>query len=250
MEKDTKELVKIKAEITEQLEDKETFNSLLVTTFKGLDAQLMKRAIMEGVMRGFTFNDFLEKNVYAVPFGGGYSLVTSVDYARKIGMRSGIVGKSAPEYEEKDGKVISCSVTVKRKVEEYVGEYTAKVYFSEYTTGKNLWQSKPRTMIAKVAEMHALRMACPEELSQTYMEEELQTDSKPVRDVDFIVCAEKLEAAKTLDELNTVWANLPVEAKQELENLAKKLKKGFEKPKPKKVTKKKDEKVLGKSNKK
>jgi hypothetical protein len=29
------------------------------------------------------------------------------------------------------------------------------------------------TMIAKVAEMHALRKACPEELAKSYIEEEM-----------------------------------------------------------------------------
>ena len=54
-----------------------------------------------------------------------------------------------------------------------VGDYTAKVYFTEYSTGRNLRNTKPRTMIAKVAEMHALRSAFPEEMAQQYVEEEM-----------------------------------------------------------------------------
>jgi hypothetical protein len=42
------------------------------------------------------------------------------------------VGVSAPSYEEKDGKIISCTITVKRKVGEYIGDYSATVYFDEY----------------------------------------------------------------------------------------------------------------------
>src|SRR5262249_1271140 len=117
-----------------------------------------------------------ERNVYAIPFKDGYSLVSSIDYARKLGMRAGVVGKSAPSF-EMDGKaILSCTVTVKRQVKGVIGEWTATVFFTEYNTGKNLWNSKPRTMIAKVAEMHALRMACPEELSQTYSEEEFDKE--------------------------------------------------------------------------
>ena len=123
-------------------------------------------------MRGFEFKDFLDKNIYAVPFGGSYSLITSIDYARKVGMRSGVVGKSAPVYQEQDGKIISCSVTIKKEIKGLIGDFTSLVFFDEYNTGRNQWASKPRTMIAKVAEMHALRMACPEELSQAYSEEE------------------------------------------------------------------------------
>lgn len=165
-------VVSVKNEINKQLGDKETFTSLLTTTFKGLDGATAKRAMMEGMLRGYKFTDFLQKNVYAIPFKEGYSLVTSIDYARKLGMRSGVVGKSAPTFEMDNAKIISCTVTIKRKVGEYVGDFTATVYFDEYTTGRNLWGSKPRTMIAKVAEMHALRMACPEEMSQLYTEEE------------------------------------------------------------------------------
>lgn len=168
----------INAEISRELANEAVGRALLATTFKGLNATSMRQAIMEGMIRGFTFKDFLEKNVYAIPYGNGYSLITSIDYARKKGMRAGIVGKNAPIFEMDGGHIISCSVTVKRRVKQDIGEYTATVYFDEYTTGKNLWTSKPRTMIAKVAEMHALRMACPEELSQTYTEEEMESEAE------------------------------------------------------------------------
>jgi hypothetical protein len=196
------DLIAIKNEINTQLGDKETLNALLVTTFKGLQPQSVKRAIMEGVMRGFTFKDFLEKNIYAIPFRDSYSLVTSIDYARKVGMRSGVVGKSAPSFEMDGKNIVSCTITVKRKVGEHIGEYSATVFFDEYTTGKNLWVSKPRTMLSKVAEVHALRMACPEQMSQMYIEEE------GVRgEVDAVVKVEpddyrpRLEGVQNLEEL-------------------------------------------------
>lgn len=216
-------LIKIQEEVAQELASPEVMTALITTTFKGLSPENVKKAIVEGMMRGFKFKDFLEKNVYAIPFQYTYSLVTSIDHARKVGMKSGIVGKSAPIFEEKDGKILSCSITVKRKVNEYVGEYTATVYFNEYTTGRNLWNSKPRTMIAKVAEMHALRMACPEELAQSYTEEELEKEtSRPP--IDFEECKGRLETTQNMDELKSVWASLPVEAKQELQTLKEDLK--------------------------
>lgn len=199
-------LITIKEEINKQIADKEVFGTLLATTFKGLEGATAKRAMLEGMMRGFTFKDFLEKNVYAIPFKGAYSLVSSIDYARKLGMRSGVVGVSAPSYElfGADNKVISCTITVKRKVEEYVGEYSATVYFDEYNTGYNLWKTKPKTMIAKVAEMHALRKACPEELSQVYVEEDYQKET-PETDLLDEGIKSKVANAKTLDELKTIY---------------------------------------------
>lgn len=225
-------LVEIKKEINAQLADKEVLNAVLATTFKGLSQDKAREALMEGMLRGHSFQDFLKKNVYAVPFGGGYSLVTSIDHARKIGMKSGVVGVSKPEYEidEERKEIISCTITVKRRVGEDIGEFTATVYFNEYNTGKNQWQMKPRTMIAKVAEMHALRKACPEELSQNYTEEEFQGESRTtVKAFDLTPYKEKIEAVSSLDELRTVWSSLPSEAKTALEEAKNTLKEKFTK---------------------
>ena len=46
------------------------------------------------------------------------------------------------------------------------------VALDEYTTNKNLWSTKPATMIRKVAVVQALREAFPSSLSQLYIEEE------------------------------------------------------------------------------
>ena len=222
-------LVEIQKEIKQELGNKETMNALVQTTFKGLNPAVVPTAILEGMTRGFKFKDFLEKNVYAVPFGNNYSLVTSIDYARKIGMRSGVVGKSAPSFTFKENKAIdSCSVTIKRKVGDYVGEYTATVFFDEYSTGRNLWTSKPKTMIAKVAEMHALRMACPEELAQSYVEEEMVSEHQiAAKQLDVTPYKAKLEASKSLEELKVVWSALPIEAKQQLEEVKNQLKNSY-----------------------
>lgn len=211
----------IKREINKQLGDPETMKSLLDTTFKGLEAATMKRALLEGMVRGFEFKDFLEKNVYAIPYGQSYSLVASIDHFRKIGARSGVVGIDAPKFEyNADGKIVACSITVKKRFADgYIGEFTAEVDFNEYSTGKNLWSSKPKTMIAKVAEMHALRKACPEELAKVYVEEEVQKRSEPVRaesviDLDFY--REALKGCKTQEALERIWADMPGEAKTAL----------------------------------
>lgn len=218
----------ISQEISTELAKEPVQRALLTTTFKGLDVTKMKQAIMEGMIRGFTFKDFLEKNVYAIPYGGGYSLVTSIDHARKVGMRNGVIGVSAPTYEMNDKEIISCSVTVKRRAGEDIGEYTATVFFDEYNTKKNQWLSKPRTMIAKVAEMHALRKACPEELSQSYSEEEVQKEVVAPSVIDIDSYKQKLESTTSLEEMKSVWADMPLQAKKELENLKLILKKKYE----------------------
>lgn len=219
----------IQVQVTKELANKQTFDTLVATTFKGLKPENIKLAIVEGMIRGFNFQDFLEKNIYAIPFGEKYSLVTSIDYARKLGMRSGVVGKSAPTYDEDNGKIISCSITIKRKTGDYIGDYSSKVYFSEYSTGRNLWTSKPRTMIAKVAEMHALRMACPEEMSQVYVQEEVDKETTlELPEIKIEDYKNKLESTKSLQELGTVWSSLPIKAKEELKVVKDNLKKQYE----------------------
>lgn len=174
---------RINTTLNRELADPKTVGALLATTFKGLDATKMKQALMEGMIRGFEFRDFLVKDIYAIPFAAGYSLMTSIDHARKRGMRSDVLGVGEPTYGmTTDGKKIEwCAITIKRLVKGHIGEFTAKVYFDEYYkagyNGKpSLWDTKPRTMIAKVAEMHALRKACPEELSHIYVEEEFESE--------------------------------------------------------------------------
>lgn len=226
------DLTIITQDINRQLADPKVATALLETTFKGLTQENMKKAIMEGVIRGYTFKDFLEKNIYAIKYGDGYSLVTSIDDARKRGMKSNVVGTAAPIYEMSDEKTpagipkpISCTITVKRLVGTTIGEFTAQVYFDEYyKEGKtwngeykpSMWDQKPRTMIAKVAEMHALRKACPEELAQAYIEEELK-DKKETPEFDFKPHLERVNSVSSLQELQTVWASLPIQAKENKE---------------------------------
>lgn len=243
------ELSLIKKEIDTQLVDKAVVQSLIATTFKKFSVELMKSAMLEGMIRGFSFKDFLEKNVYAIKYGDGYSLVTSIDNNRKIGMRSGVIGTDAPIYtmtaeKTKSGIPMpeSATVTVKRMIDGHIGEFTATVYFDEYyKEGKtyegkytpSMWDSKPRTMIAKVAEMHALRKACPEELSQMYVEEEGDRSDRGIIHVDAVTeesCATTLLDAASLDELRDAWAKVPVAFKSKLEAIKEEKKKKLSAP--------------------
>ncbi len=163
------------------------------------------------MIRGFDFKDFLNKDVYAIPFKDDYALVTSIDYIRKVASQNGLVGKSAPVYGMDNGDM-TCSITVKRQVNGVVGEYTAMVYLSEYTTKKNQWETRPRTMLAKVAEMHALRMAFPEELAKSYVEEEKGAEHAEAKNavdkIDLEAIKNLFEACETVENITETWQNL------------------------------------------
>lgn len=231
MEKES-QLQLVEKEFKRELKvNQEALKALLQTTFKGLTGETMQKAIFEGMLRGYTFKDFLQKDVYAIPYGNNYSLVNSIDYSRKIAMRSGLAGKSEPQFKElENGKIVSCTITVKRNVEGVIGDYTATVFFDEYDTGRNLWQTKPHTMLAKVAEMHALRSAFPEEMAKQFIPEEMQKEViAPIEQVNLEEHEAKLKGAKTLEELQGVWANLPQVAKNQFKGLATELKSNFKK---------------------
>lgn len=219
-------ITKVNEEIANNFNNQATANALLATTFKGLNVVVAKEAMLAGMLQGFTFENFLKKDVYAIGYGQSYSLVTSIDWSRKTASRAGLAGKDAPVYQFDDnGNIMSCSVTVYKILDGLRCPFTALVFFKEYTTGKNLWASKPMTMIAKVAEMHALRMAFPEELSQAYVEEEvtpIKVEATPVEhNIDEYKA--KLDVAKTIEEMREIWGTFPLSVKnnQELINYAK-----------------------------
>jgi phage recombination protein Bet len=62
--------------------------------------------------------------------------------------------------------------------------YYSEVPLAEYSTGKSNWQKMPGTMITKVAEMHALRGAFPQEFQGMYSSEEMdQAQQQPAQQV-------------------------------------------------------------------
>lgn len=74
------------------------------------------------------------------------------------------------------GEILGAYCTVKRKNSSK--SMYVFVEFREYTTGKSLWGSKPATMIKKVAEAQALRMAFQELFAGSYCEEEMEKGSR------------------------------------------------------------------------
>lgn len=128
--------------------------------------------------------DPLLKQLYFIKYGNQVSYVTSIDSYRIIAHRTGLfVGVDEPVFEyDKTGKLTHCTVTVYKLIQSERYSFSAKVKFSEYNTGKNQWASKPETMIAKVAEAHALRKAFPQDLSGVYTADEMDQatlNSKP-----------------------------------------------------------------------
>jgi phage recombination protein Bet len=115
----------------------------------------------------------LTKQIWFVKVGGKWTYQVSIDGFRAIAQRSGLyAGQDEAVYSYDDkGNILSCSVAVYRK--DWIRPCVGTAFFKEFSTGQNLWHSKPHVMISKVAESIALRKAFSEEMSGLYGEGEL-----------------------------------------------------------------------------
>lgn len=139
------------------------------------------------------------KEVYFVKYGAQPAqIVVSRDFYRKramvnpnfSGIEVGVI------VQNEDGSIKNLEGAFKTKNQELVGAW-AKVYmknfeipvyvavaYDEYVQLKDgrpnkMWNAKPCTMLTKVAESQALRMAFPDEFSGTYGEEEYPEQKQP-----------------------------------------------------------------------
>lgn len=166
--------------------------------------------------------DPIAKQIYMIPRWDSklnknvYTPQTSIDGLRLIAERTGRYAPGpATKFEVENGKLISATSFVKKMTadgtwhtveatayfEEYVQTYTDKR--SGETKIAGLWESKPRTMIAKVAESQALRRAFPNEMSGLYVDGELD------KDVVDVMPREDNLSQEQLDELYAMSIQLP-----------------------------------------
>ncbi len=124
--------------------------------------------------------DPLLKQLYFIKYKDRVSYVTSIDSYRIIAHRTGHFAGTdepvytySPENQAPNKKPTHCSITVYRLVQGIRCGFAAKVKFSEYDTNQNNWAKMPETMIAKVAEAHALRKAFPQDLAGVYTQDEM-----------------------------------------------------------------------------
>ena len=120
--------------------------------------------------------DPFAKQIWAVKYGNNPAAIfAGRDGFLAIAHRSGkFDGMESGTRQDESGDLIGwCKVYRK----DMAHPFEVAVPLAEYSTGKNLWQSKPKTMIIKVAESHALRRAFG--ISGLYSPEEIDTGDRP-----------------------------------------------------------------------
>lgn len=104
--------------------------------------------------------DPLKKEIWMVKYGSGAAnIFAGRDGFLNIAHSTGQFGSMETTYEfEQDGitpKSATCIIWRK----DYDKPFKNTVFYREYSTGQNLWRSKPCVMIGKVAESSCLRRA-------------------------------------------------------------------------------------------
>lgn len=127
------------------------------------------------------------EEIYLVGYAGQYSVITGINGFRKIAAETGqLAGMDDPKFDvmpdgsfktaaqlKQEGKVpTTCTVTAYRLMSGVRCPFTHTALFTEFSTGKNKWQTMPFQMIAKVAEAFALRKGFSDRLTGLQIEEE------------------------------------------------------------------------------
>jgi phage recombination protein Bet len=131
--------------------------------------------VMIELARKYQLDPFA-RQIWLVKYGGSPAQIfCGRDGYLAIAHRSGVFdGMEAGADKDAEGQLYGwCKVWRK----DMSHPFEVRVYASEYSTGKNLWKDKPRTMIQKVAEAQCLRRAFS--ISGLYSPEEIDTCDRP-----------------------------------------------------------------------
>ncbi len=112
--------------------------------------------------------------IHFVKYGTGPgTIVIGVDGFRRRANKTGkLNGINRGVIKDKDGKLTGGWAEVFRK--DWEKPVREEVSLSEYNTGRAMWAKIPETMIKKIAEVAALRIAFPDELGELHIEEEME----------------------------------------------------------------------------
>lgn len=170
--------------------------------------------------------DPVARQIYAIQRGGKWGIQVSIDGARLVAERSGQYrGQTAPQWTSDGATWVDVWLAKEPPAAARVGVYrdgftepmTAVATLDQYRpAGKApMWDKMPALMLAKCAEMLALRKAFPQDLSGLYTSEEMdQAGSQPMTVVEHapqIPTSWSLDwkaaaaACRTLDVLKGVW---------------------------------------------
>jgi len=152
------------------------------TVAKNATAEEFKLFLLRCKQKGL--NPLEPGQIYFVKYGSSPgTIVIGVDGFRSIAASTGKhTGTQRGIIRDETGKCIGGWAEVYRS--DWSKPAREEVSLSEYNTGKAMWQKMPETMIKKVAEAAALRIAFPNELGGLYSADEMEQAAPKERNVD------------------------------------------------------------------
>lgn len=126
--------------------------------------------------------DPLSKQIHFVKYGNSPgTVITGIDGFRLVAHRTGkLSGIKRGAIRNDNGVLVGGWAEVYRS--DWTHPAREEVPLAEYNKGSGNWKTMPETMIKKVAEAAALRMAFPSDLSGIYSDDEMD-QATPVKDV-------------------------------------------------------------------
>lgn len=141
----------------------------------------------------------LKREIYAVKYKGKYgdtfSIIVGYEVYLKRAWASGLCDGIEVDFDKSEPTNPVCIASVYRKKTKK--PVVIRCAFKEYNTGKNLWASKPQTMLRKVAVSQALRLAFADVIDGLPYAEDEMLDDEPV----VVNEAEIEEAVKEVEAL-------------------------------------------------
>jgi len=112
------------------------------------------------ICRGFNLNPF-KREIYGIQYGKNFNIIVGYEVYLKRAERSQAMNGWKVWTEGTDKDLKAC-IQIKRK--DWEEPFYHEVYIEEYHQGNSMWNSKPRTMLKKVAMAQGFRLAFPLEL--------------------------------------------------------------------------------------
>lgn len=160
-------------------------SDIVVKDFSPQDLQLIKDTVAKGATdaelqlfmyraKGLGLDPLKPGQIFFVKFGNNAGqIIVGLEGFRALAQRTGKrAGTKRGVTKDDDGNLISAWCEVYRT--DWQHPAREEVSLAEYSKSHGQWKTMPETMLKKVAECAALRMAFPDELGGVYGEEERQ----------------------------------------------------------------------------
>ncbi len=166
---------------------KEQMDLIIKTVAKGATQDELKLFLYR--CKNLGLDPLKPGQIYFIKYGSSPgTIVVGIDGFRAKAARTGkVTGVKRGVIKDDKGKCVGAWAEIFRS--DWKESAREEVSLNEYDTGKGNWNKMPETMIKKVAEAAALRMAFPDDLGGIYTQEEMEQaqpkwDVKPDQNVE------------------------------------------------------------------